>query len=431
MKIGIGQEALKEAISKGAIAALSEDAQEDTSTMRRVVQSVKITADKQITIESSTTMLAVKYTIPASEDKGVVVKEAGSILVPAKELLQWISLQSKDSSISITLQKLETPEIINMLDGETGETEDAPGFVLKKIGTVKLVSKTTSKSNKKWELDCYDPEDLSGIVFNQKSEKCFDIQGSQLPEAITNVSFAAQKKDYEHVLDSISIQNHKDAIYFVTTDQLRVALYMVPKDTISDIQSTKSLLIPSVLLDQAAKIINKEKKVTFSYSEELEKVSICQDNLKIRVVSTEKEHIKKFPSIKFLVDKEYCELAEIGKKVMNDLLVNAALVNGSFATLAFSKADGTLTITATSADNKYKPSVGQAPVASVSKDAELSQGVTHIIEGLKILKSDIIRIGVASNQRSIKIIGKDNDHFSYFCQAVSDEKVRKLKEVAQ
>lgn len=424
MKIGIGQEVLKEAISKGAIAALSEDAQGDTSTMRNIVQSVKITADKQITIESSTSMLSVKYTIPASEDKGVVVKEAGSILVPAKELLQWISLQSKDSSISITLAKLENPETINMLDGENGETEDSPGFVLKKIGTVKLVSKTSSKLNKKWELDCYDPQHLSDIIFNQKSEKCFDIQGSQLPEAIGNVSFAAQKKDYEHVLDSISIQNHKDAIYFVTTDQARVALYMVPKDTISDIQSAKSLLIPSVLLDQAAKIIDKEKKVTFSYSEELEKVSICQDNLKIRVVSTEKEHIKKFPSIKFLVDKEYNELAEINKKAMNDLLVNAALVNGSSAILTFNKANGTLTITAVSEDNKYKPSVGQAPVTSVSKDAELSHGVIHILEGLKILKTDEIRVGLAVNQKSIKILGKDNDNFSYFCQAVDNPKLK-------
>jgi len=431
MKVGISQEILKEAITKGAIAALSEDAQGDTSTMRRIVQSVKITADKHITIESSTSMLSVKYTIPASEDKGVVVKETGSILVPAKELLQWVDLQSKESNISITLQKFEKPEIINTLDEGNGETEDSPGFVLKKIGTVKLVSKTATKSNKKWELDCYDPSELSDIIFNQKSEKCFDIEGSQLPEAIASVSFAAQKKDYEHVLDSISIQNHKNSIYFVTTDQLRVALYMVPKNTISDIQSTKSLLVPSVLLDQAAKIIDKEKKVTFSYSEELEKVSICQDNLKIRIVSTEKEHIKKFPSIMFLVDKEYNDLAEISKKVMGDLLANAALVNGSSATLTFNKENGTLTITATSEDNKYKPSVGQAPVSKVSKDAELSQGVIHILEGLKVLKTDDIKVKLATNQKSIKILGKDNDYFSYFCQAVTDEKLRKLKEVAE
>lgn len=182
MKVGIKQEALMEAVSKGAIAALSEDAQGDTSTMSLIVKSVKITADKHITIESHTPMLSVKYAIPASEDDGVIIKETGSILVPAKELLNWISLQGKDSNISITLQKFASPEIINTLDNEeNGETEDTVGFTLKKIGTVKLVSKSAAKSNKKWEIDCYDPQDVANVVFNQKAEKCFDILGSQLP----------------------------------------------------------------------------------------------------------------------------------------------------------------------------------------------------------------------------------------------------------
>ena len=428
MKIGIQQKVLEDVVTKGSIAALSEEAQADTSTLSLLIKSVKITVDsKSITVESGTSTLAIKYTIPVNEENGIIVKEEGSVLVPAKELLNWVSLQG-DSNISLSLQKFSTPEIINMLgDNDFGDQKeyDSSKFTIKKIGTIKLISKSTSKTNKKWEIDCYEPTDFATVDFNKKADKCFEIQGNQFIEAISAVSFAAKKKDPEHVLDGISMQYYNEGMYFCATDDTRLAVYIIDKDMISNIDSTRRLLVPAILFGQILKILDKEAKITISYNEEIGRVFIAQNNLKVRLANTDKEHVNKFPNIKMLIDKEYSKLVEMPKAVLNDLLINTALVNNSSARFAFNKTDSNLIIMAISENDKYKPAYAQAPMNNISKDISLILGVSTILDGLKVIKSNEIHISVPASQLSVKITGKDISNFYYFCPTINNDKYKK------
>jgi len=429
MKIGINRKVLLETLEKGASAAISEDAQADTSTMSTIIKSVRITADKNLTIESNTEHMQSKYCVPVSEDSGIIVKEEERILVPAKELMDWSKVQSDDSNISISLQKFATPEIINTLeDIKASDDIDKSKFVIKRIGNVKMASKNASKTLGKWELECYDPEHFATVDFKQKSDKYFEISGKSLIEALNYVLFASQPKCHENCFNSVSIQNYEGNIYFATTDMKRCAIYKVPKENVTNVESKESLLINAVLLERVSKIINENENVEFRFDEKTEKIFINQSNLNIRLTSTDRKTVNKFPPVTALLQKKYEPLTEVSKNTLNGLLVNASIVNNSSALFIFNKADSTFTIKAISNESKYKPSVKQSTLDSISKDAKIVLGVSHLLSVLKVIKEDDVTLLLPENLNSMKVIGKNNDNFVYFCMSIPNPIYKDVKE---
>lgn len=421
MKVGIRQKVLLETLEKGSVASTSVDAQADTSTLSLLIKSIKITADKHFTVESNTDLLAVKFSTLANKDNGIVVDEEGSIVVPAKEFIDWVRLQGDDTTITMSLQKLATPEIINTLEdiGDAdSEKYDKSKFSVKKIGTVKLTSKNTSKTRTKWEIDCFDAEDKPSVNFGEKSEDMFEIQGQDLIGCLDNVRFAAINKDPNHVLDSISMQTFNKSLYFAATDMQHCAIYKSPDTT--KISSNKPLLVSAMLLDCITKIINKDDKVDFSYSEEKDKIYISQTNLRVRMVTTEKQKIATFPSIELLLKKAYKPLTECSRAEMMGALTNASFINSSSALFVFVEKDGTLTVKAMSEDAKLKPNIRQCEVSDVSKDVKAVWGVTHLLHALKVIKASDIQLHLPENASSLKITTKDDANFCYFTMAIEN-----------
>lgn len=422
MKVSIQQKVLLEVLEKGGIAAVSEDAQADTSTLSLLIKSVKISADKHITVESNTDLLAVKNSVLASEENGINVKEEGFIVVPAKELISWVKNQGSESSIGIVLVKSATPEVINTID--SSDDPEASKFSINKIGVVRLTSKKNAegKSSGKWELDCYDPDQKASVNFTEKSDKSFEVNGKAFVDALNNVRFAALPKDHEHVLDSISMQVHENNLYFAASDMQHCALYKMPKEAVVEILSSNPLLIPSVILEQVSKIIDDDKFI-LSYSEEKNRVYFSQTNLRIRVACTEKEHVKKFPSIEVLLKKPYKPLVSCSKNIVNDLLIDASLVNKTAALLVFAKDNGTITIKAISQENKHRPSLKQATLDNtISTDAKLVLGVDHLLDELKVIKADEIEFGLPDNLKSVKINGKGDENLTCFMMCINNPK---------
>jgi len=422
MKVKIKQNVLEEALNKGAVAALLDDAQTDTSTMSLLVKSIKITCNKSFTIEGCTNLMAVKYTIPAKEENGITVDEEGCVLVPAKEFTNWVKAQSKDAQIGIVLSELATPEIINPLEGI--EVEDGEDVSIKKIGSIKLVSKDSSKTARKWELDCYDPSQRKMVSFasEHKGTKHFEIKAKSLSTALSKIAFASLPKDYEHVLDSVSIQKYENDLFFATTDTKRCALYKIPPSDIDAIESDNPLLISVNLLDTASKISDEENKLSFYYNEDIERVFISQPNIEMRLASTEKGNIKKFPNIKMLLEKDYDLLAKTSRIGLNSDLISCALVNSSSALFSFTSDKSMLVIKAISDDSKYKPSVTKSEVNSLSINLKAVWGVTHLIDALKIIKDDMVELHIPDNKKSVKIKGEDDDGFLYFAMAINNPK---------
>ena len=416
MKVKINRKTLLEALEKGSVAAISEEAQADLSTMSLLLKSIRVTVDKDFIIESSTNLMASKYSIPITEENEIIAEETGSVLIPAKELMTWIKAQSPDSVINMSLNKFNTPEMIK----DSSNEDDA---AIKQIGTIKLSSKDTSKIAAKWELDCYDSEQKKVVDYNKRGTKCFDIRSKVLIETLNKLSFAATKKDFENITDSISVQIDGNNVYFLTTDTKRCAVYKMAPSSINNVELKDTLLIPINLLTIASKISDEENDLSFFYDKEGDKIFISQKNLEIRVCSVIKETITKFPSISKLIGTTYKQLTTVAKSDMHRVLGNAMLVNGHAASFSF--ASNKLTLKAIS-EGSYKPSVVRTNVSDLAKELMLVLSPTHLMDVVKVLKSENIQIQIPENLKSVKIIGESDENFYYYSMSKRDARYESL-----
>ena len=111
------QEVMMDILAKGAIAALTDEAQSDTTVFSPLLKSVKIKVDADnITVESATKTLAAQYKHPINKDE-ITVKESGEVMILAKELSDW-SKRQPNSDIILNLKMLDTPQLISIADGE-------------------------------------------------------------------------------------------------------------------------------------------------------------------------------------------------------------------------------------------------------------------------------------------------------------------------
>jgi DNA polymerase III sliding clamp (beta) subunit (PCNA family) len=411
MKITIRQNVLKTAIDKGSIAALSEMSQSDNSNVSLLIKSVKITVDSEkFTVESSSYLMAAKYSIGATQENGIEVKEEGCVLVPAKEFVDWVKIQGTDATINMALLKLDAPQVVSSNDDEENS--------VKRIGFVKFTSRDNSKTGGKWELDCYDPSSVKPVDFSSGVKNCFTIKAQDFAAIIPKVSFAVSKLDDEHVIDHVSIQNCNNALYFLASDLKRCAVY---KANILTLEGKKPLLLSPLVLEQVAKVSEKDNTLEFSYSPETNKIFIKQPNLDIRLTSPEKERITKFSNVEMLLQKQYNPLAEIPRLSLHKMLISVSIVNGFTALFSFKKSDNLLAIKAISEDGKYKPAICKSKIDNLTDDIIAVFGVTHILEGLKIFKDDKVQLNIPANKRSLKITSANEPNFQYFVMSIKNQ----------
>lgn len=417
MKVTIKQDVLMKALEKGAIAATSEAAQADTSNLSLLIQAIKITVDKQFTIESTTNLMAVKYSIDAKSENGIEVKEPGSLLIPAKEFINWVKIQTNNSTIAINLSKLSNPETINPLES-IDDSDDSSEFAITKIGVAKFASKDATKTGGKWELNCYDPSEFKSVNFDEKSTKHFETSTETISEALSKVAFTALKSDYDHLLDNISIQVYNDKLYFVTTDTKRCATYNILNK--EHIECNDALLVPVSLLDQIIKISDKQSHIIVSYNKDINRVFISQPNFQTRLACPDKENLDKFPSVSMLLDKKHEPLAEISKTSFIQILKSASIVNNSSALFGFKKDGNDVSIKAISEEGKYKPSVSKTKAKNIQKDNKIVWGVKHLTEGLNALKDEDVVLEIPANNKSVKIESKVDNRFKYFAMSLQN-----------
>lgn len=411
MKIAIQQEILVEALKRGALAALSEEAQADTSPLALLIQAVSIKADaKNLTIKSASKLITTRYCIPI--DASMDVREEGEILVPAKELFDWCGKQQA-CKLALSLTKLDTPEIINPM---AAGAEGADVKCIKKIGTVKIVSKDESKTGAKWSLDCYEGNQMKESEINIPTVKQFSIPTKQLNEGINNISFASLTKHYQHIYDSVSFQKLNGKLYMVTCDTSRASLYEAADG--KDIVLDTGLLVNVKMLSAIAKLTNETEDVSFYFDGDANKIYITQgDTLAVKLATADKGLISKFPPVGLLVDKKYVPISEASKGLLMHRLITTSIVNQMAAFFKFS--NNQLVIQANSVSGK-SPSSCDLPVKNLNFDLEAVWGVSHILDFLRILKDDNVELLINEkyeeswSKRSLKLTSKQDPNWAYF-----------------
>ena len=424
MKISVDQKVLLDALERGAVAALSKESQGDVSNLSMLLRSVKITVDNNFTVESSSSLLAVKYTIPIVDGCGIEVKEHGQIMIPAKEFMTWVEKQPK-AKIGIILAKLDAPEEIKVRDNNDVQK------TIKKIGTVKFASKDSSKTGNRWALDCYDALQAPTVDFSAKPDTLFEVSVEQVLNGIKHISIASLDRHHEHIFDSFMFEVSQGFLHMVATDATRCASYKLDKDVVLSDSMMESngankvrLLIPEKILSLTSSLFDKSGKIVFSYDSKSKenRLFISQPNFEFRVAVSDPSVSKKFPSVEMLLNKKYKQLCTISKEILLSRVISASMVNKSTILFKFSKVDSTLSIKAIS-DGGLSPSMSIAPVSDLSEDKAFVWAVTHIVDVVKLVKDENFTFYVPERDNgSFKVVSPNAPNFSYFAMSVTNSK---------
>ena len=410
MKLSIKQEVLINALDRGAMAAFSDDAQADTSAISLILKSVTIRSDgKNLTVESHTKNISSKFVIPISKENGIEVKEDGEIIVPAKELYDWTKRQ-QECTLAMILSKLDSPEIVNPLSSEASSTKG-----IKKIGTVKIMSKDNTKTGTKWNLDCYASEQLGPTKLDLPKNKKFSMGAGTLLEGFGSIAFSAMPRHYEHVFDTISFQSYNNKLYMLTFDSRRIASFdAVAKENNLDI----NLLIPHKIIGTVSKLANKDADISFYYDAATNKAYISQEDngieFSIKLSTTDPDKVKKFAPISVIEGYKYKKIASVSRAGLINRLSTSMMVNNE-SNLLNMKSDK-MTIYSASIAGKA-PVTCVIPVKDLTIDYKVVACPTHITDVMKALKDDYADIMIKENEdanKSFKFVSQENKSATYY-----------------
>jgi len=418
MKVEIKQETLLKAIEKGGIAALSEEAQSDVSNFALLIKSLKINFGTNFSVESCTNLMASRYFVEAKEENGISVSEEGSAFVPAKELMDWVKIQGKDTVIKMVFNKLDTPQLLGVDQEEDNEMTSS----IKKLGDLKIGSKDENNTSVKWELDSYDPDQFPSVDFTEKGDKLFDMYTQHLMDGFGKTSFSIMKKDAQHLYDNVSIQCHDDDVYMIGTDKKRCALYKIP--LVEDLQSKDPILVQGSLVSVITKIVEKDQKLTIHHDSGKGRVFFSLPDMEIRLICPDEAIVKKYPPIEMLKSKKYHKMATISHQALSKILYTAALVNDASALFEFVEADDALKVKAISENGKYKPSLTKTKLDSVDRGSKAVWIVRHLSECLKSVKQDNVTFSIPDDPivKSMQLTWDGDDTFTYLTMATSNPK---------
>ena len=424
MKVVIDQKTLLKGLERGAMAALSDDAQKDSTGFSSVIKSVRITVGDELVIESGTSLMSSRWTLPANKDNGIVVKEKGTIFIPAKDLYNWVSKQSK-ANIQLQLKTLATPELISTGEGEQ-DYGSGQSITVKKVGNVKLVSVDESKTGNQWALECYDDSQLSFVDFSKKPKAVFSLPVKQLDNALKNVAFSALVPDMDHIFDTVAVESHKGKMYMFSTDTHRVSTYCL--DQVDDVDNDffvettsgdmgQKLLINVLSLKAISKLSN-GPKVEIGYDSKKGKIFISQDGWEVRIATIDGQNFKSIPSIAYVFQKKYDELASVPKNVLASRLVSASLVNK--ATVLFDFKGTNLVIQSLSESGK-SPNISNAPARNVTKEVKAVWGVQHILDILRVIKDEDVKFSVPSDLLALRITSNEDPNLAYYSMTIDSK----------
>jgi len=430
MKVTLKQDVLLEAIKRGAFAALSDEAQTDSSTLSLIIKSVKIKAEKsKITFESATALVSSSYVLTTVDEN--TVKEEGDVMVAANELYEWVSRQG-NCVVALVSKDLDEPETVNV----GGATEAVTKAAIRKVGKLTLASKDSSKTGSKWSLDSYDSSQMPSVELGNLKTPLFVLPLEQLSDGIKNIGFVAMAKDSDHVFDTISFQHRDKNMYMVTTDSARCALWNLPnadgitlENSISSKQLETSgvkdswkynLLVPLKMLSDVCKLSSNAAPLEFYRDDAKNRIYLSQPGFLVRMATAGKEMTDKFPPLDLFLVKTYTDLCTVPKDVLASRLNTVSLVNKN--AIMFDFETDQLTLYGIS-ESGHSPCKANMSVGAVSEKFTKVWNVKHFLEILKAVNADNIKVLIPTvSKKTIKILNPSQPNVSYYAMSIERSK---------
>lgn len=435
MKFEIDQKDLINILRRGGLAALSPEAQKDKSSYSRLFQSVKIECKESIIkIESDNGILSTRDQSNMNACN-CECKEEGFAYVPAKHLFDWANKQ-KSSKLYFNFKKTKNVTLIKS-DSDFDDYGGKSSLVIKKNGNLIIKSIDKSNTGSRWEIDCYDFEHLNSDFMDKSKEIVLKVNSEIISEALKKISFASQKKDYQNIFNAISFEKYKDNFYLSASDTHRCCSFLVKEiDYIderfftetrkeeSKIVNGQNILFPRDVLTKILSIL-KNETIEISCDLEKNKIYIKAGKFQASLSIFDSKIFNKFPSIAFLVSREYREVCSVDRSFFQNRMDSAFMVNDTTVLFKFIKDKEILEIYSLS-DNGHSPNVSSLVAHDLIGDNRFVVGSRHIVEFIKACDSDSISIMAPKDSKSIKLLGKDEKFLEYYSMSMEDEKYKTL-----
>jgi len=422
MKIAVTQPVLIESLKKGGLAALSTYAQADNLAANLLRHCVRIDITDKFTVSSVNNVIASQFQVALGKEHGVICEDQGSLVIPAKELLDWANAQGKDSTLNITIEPLEHAQMISLAGDDDGQDE----LAIRKVADVNLVARDKKKRGSKWALDGYDKDSVEVQTFLDNTEKTFTLSIDALKDIFTNTTFCALNPHSEHILDNLALQVYKDGVYAMATDMKRCAIYSLPN--INKDKIPEKFLVSINVLETALKELEADINVELLCSPENGQLFMRQPKFDIRLTCPDEKTVGAYPPIEILLGYQCSDLAMIDANSFTRALKNASLVNKFTALFHFNKDEKSLTVRARSENGIYKPSVSAMELEEVHTDGRAVWALSHLKEAVRHLGSQSIQLLAPEDFSILVVRDSENEFLTYYAITIRSSKQYEQKD---
>jgi len=253
---------------------------------------------------------ATNLEISIATSRQSVIKNEGSITVPAKILTSYISLLDRDETVELSVA-----------DGSTLEVKSKK-------------SKTKIKGI---------PADEFPKIARVDSGTKWKISTKNFRRAVLEVAFAAQENSSRPILAGVFFASNKDELRLAATDSYRLSEKVIKLQNPSD---SRSVVIPVRAVLEADRLASTTDEIEITASENQIMFTVGETELVSRLIEGQ------FPDYTQIIPKKHTATAEIDRTALETAVRRVSIFareNNQHMRLEFLK-DGTLTVSTDSTE---------------------------------------------------------------------------------
>ena len=322
--------------------------------------------NEQLIVTGSDADISIREVILPNEDNHLNILEEGAILIDVKYLL----------------------EVVRKIDAEDLEIEIIDGNFVRFFG-----------GHAQFKINGMDPNNYTKINFNPL-DKSFSISSGDLSEIINQTIFAVSNKDTRPVLTGVNFKARENMLYCTATNSYRLSkkIYPLPLDFEFE------LTVPSKILNEMKSYlaIETDKEVIIGIDDR--QIQFIVDDITFQSRLLEGS----YPETDKLIPKDFSSTLLINK---NDLL------RATDRTL-FIKTDNLINNRLQCSKDEIILSNRNQEIGEVEEplvgtyegdDLDICYSANYIIDALRVLKSNEVKISFTSQLKPFIITDPDDD----------------------
>lgn len=242
------------------------------------------------------------------------------------------------------------------------------------------------------------------IFEKEKKTIKFHISHKKFKNIIYNTHFCIANQDIRNYLNGIYIKIKKNKIYAIATDGYRMA---ISKINIQTIKKIPKIIIPKKTILELIKLLdNTDKILHIIIGQKTIKFYINQYIISSKLIDNE------FPNYKNLLIKKFNTIIQINRDLLYQALNRASiLVHKKFQGIKLHLNNGKCTISTKNENNdqvreKFAINYYHTPI-------ELTLNINYILDVIKMINNDTIKISLSKHQSSIYIENNQESNSLY------------------